>query len=78
MSFLPYAKIHGMSSYKLNVFLALMEIVEHGFIFKLKQRQPDITEEEIQKRVTSWYLERSAEEEFNPDCEPIDLKKYQQ
>jgi len=51
-----------MSSKKLNIFLDLMQIVEQGFIFKLKKKQPDITAEEIKKEVQKWYLSRPNEQ----------------
>lgn len=66
----------GMAANKLQIFLDLMQIVENGFIFKLKQKNPDITQEEITELVTKWYLTRPELGFDNPDCEKGDISRF--
>lgn len=65
-----------MASNKLQIFLDLMQIVENGFIFKLKQKNPDISQKEIIELVNQWYLARPELGFDNPDCEKGDISRF--
>jgi hypothetical protein len=53
-----------------------MRIVERGFIHKLKQRRPDITEEEISEEVMRWYMERPGAEHGDSDGVIGDVARF--
>lgn len=40
---------------KLEIFTDLMQIMEQAFVYKLKQKTPGITEEEIEIKIQEWY-----------------------
>lgn len=65
-----------MVAHKLQIFLDLMQIVENGFIFKLKASRPDITDEEVEKAVTEWYRSKPEPGFDNPDCERGDISRF--
>jgi hypothetical protein len=67
---------NNSNSAKLNVFIDLMRIVERGFIHKLKQRRPDITEEEISEEVMRWYMERPGAEHGDSDGVIGDVARF--
>lgn len=47
-----------MSEFRLEIFLELMELIENAFIFKLKKKNPNISEEEISTEIESWYKDK--------------------
>jgi hypothetical protein len=63
-------------AYKLASFIDLMRIVERGFIHKLKDRRPEITEDELAQELKRWYLDRPKLEHCDPDIVPGDVKRF--
>ena len=61
---------------KLSVFIDLMRMVEAGFIHKLKAKRPDITQEEISREVTRWYMSRPGAEHGDADGVRGDLSRF--
>ena len=67
---------NNSASAKLTVFIDLMRIVERGFIHKLKQRRPDVTEQEISEEIRRWYMERPGAEHGDSDGVVGDVKRF--
>jgi hypothetical protein len=62
--------------FKLEVLMDLMRIVEMGFIHKLKQRRPDITEEEVAEELKRWYMDSTAPGHGDPAFVAGDIKRF--
>jgi len=65
-----------MTVYKMEIFLSLMEIVENGFVYKLKKKNPNITEEEIKEALQKWYLDRPGAELGDSYGEVGDISRF--
>lgn len=60
----------------MEIFLSLMEIVESGFVFKLKKKNPNITEAEIKEALQKWYLDRPGAELGDSYGEVGDISRF--
>lgn len=65
-----------MPNNRLNIFLDLMQIVERGFIFKLRAKNPGISEEDVRAEVNKWYMQRPGAEQGDSDDEPGDVSRF--
>ena len=65
-----------MKKNNLNIFLDLMQIVENGFIYKLKKRNPEISDDEIKEEVKKWYLDRPNAEFGDGNGEVGDISRF--
>jgi hypothetical protein len=65
-----------MTHEKLNIFLDLMQIMENGFIHKLKLKNSEISENEIKEEVKKWYLNRPESENGDANGRPLDITKF--
>jgi hypothetical protein len=48
---------------KLQIIEELLELSERAFLYKLKSKNPDITEEEQKKLLKDWYHDRPGAED---------------
>ena len=62
--------------YKLEIFLSLMEFAESAFIYKLKKKSPNLTEEEISYHLQRWYLDRPGAELGDAYGEVGDISRF--
>lgn len=65
-----------MSKYKLENVLNLLQIAEQGFIYKLKKKNPDITEPEVKAKLAEWYLHRPGAEHGDGNGTPGDISLF--
>ncbi len=63
-------------AYPLEIFLELQEIVENAFIYKLKKKNPSISEESIKKAVTDWYHIREGAENGDAEGTVGDIRRF--
>ena len=55
---MPINKAKNKKHYKLETVFSLNEFAEHCFVFKLKKKYPKMKQEEINKKIKEWKLER--------------------
>ncbi len=65
-----------MKTYPLHSFLQLMQIMEHTFLYKLRQKNPDISEESMQEELKKWYMQRPEAEHGDGDGIPGDISRF--
>jgi len=63
---------------RLSVFLELMEVMERAFIFKIKKREPEISDGALRERVKAWYLARPGAENGDGVGTPGDIGRLRQ
>jgi hypothetical protein len=57
--------------------LELINVAERAFVYKLKKKDPDISEEAVQLAVRNWYQERPGAELGDADGVPGDIRRFE-
>ena len=65
-----------MAKNKLNIFLDLMQIMDNAFVFKLKKKNPELSEQEIKHEIEKWYLDRPSAKNGDADGVPGDINRF--
>jgi hypothetical protein len=61
---------------KFKILMELIELSERAFIFKLKKKRPNITEQEIELELRSWYQDRPGAEHGDGVGVPGDPSRF--
>ena len=59
---------------KLEILIELMQIAESAFVYKLKKKNPNISQKEIEDKICAWYLDQAMLTPFN--CVSADLGRF--
>lgn len=59
---------------KLDIYIGLMQLVENGFIHKLKKKNPNLSEQQLRLRVVDWYLDKPMPTPAN--CIKGDISRF--
>jgi len=64
------------SKYTLQIVQELLEIAERAFVYKLRKRNPEITDDAIRVAVNQWYATRPGAELGDGVGVPGDPKRF--